>query len=295
MVSTKRNISLVVGTLVAVCAAGAAHATVITYNGFATTAGLTLTGNTSTPTTTDGTVLRLTAAAPGQSGAAYSTTPITLGSNATFSTTFSFRFTNHSSRPADGITFVLAASTTGLGSSGGGLGYGGVNNSVAVEFDTFNNGSADANSSNHVAIDTNGVLSDSAAAFPYGVSNCDTSTGVNGCMSNGDLWNVTIGYNGSALSVSVQDGNNTADNLISAYPINITSYLGGNTAYVGFTGGTGGSYENQDITTWSFSNTTQLAPTITPSVPEPSTLALMGAGLLCLIGVRQGRRTKLAR
>ena len=190
-------------------------------------------------------MLRLTPASSTQSGAAYSTNAISLGSNATFSTTFSFRFTSPSNPPADGITFVLAAGTSGLGSSGGGLGYVGVNNSVAVEFDTFSNGSADASSSNHVAIDTNGVLTDTAAAFPYGLQNCNASGA--GYMSNGDLWSVTIGYNATDLSVAMQDAANPVDNIISNYAINIASYLGTNNAYVGFTGGTGGSYENQAL------------------------------------------------
>ncbi len=279
-------------TTLALCAlllgAATARASVVTYNGFASTAGLTLVGNTTTTTTSDGTVLRLTAAAGGQSGAAYSTSAVALGTNATFSTTFDFRFTSPSAPPADGITFVLAASPTGLGSSGGGLGYGGVANSVAVEFDTYNNGAGDANSSNHVAIDTNGLLTDTAAAFPYGLQSC-TGSGT-GCMSNGDLWKVTIGYNGTDLSVAVQDGSQAVDNLISNYAINIASYLGTNNAYVGFTGSTGASYENQDITTWSFANTTQLAAPAT--VPEPSGLGVFAVGMaaLGLTGAARRRR-----
>ena len=265
--------------------ATAAQASVVTYSGFASTTGLTLVGSAVTTTTTDGTVLRLTPAVGGESGAAYSTSPVTLGSNDIFSTTFSFRFTNPSSpTPADGITFVLAASPSGLGSSGQGLGYGGVTNSLAVEFDTYNNGSGDANSSNHIAIDTNGVLTDTAAAFPYGLQDC-AGSGL-GCMSNGDLWNVTIGYTGTDLSVAVQDAGNPIDNIITAYPIDIATYLGTSAAYVGFTGSTGGSYENQDIVAWSFANTTQLAP---DPVSEPPGVAVLGVGLLVL-GVARRRR-----
>ncbi len=70
------------------------------------------------------------------------------------------------------------------------------------------------------------------------------------------------------------------DNLISNYAIHIASYLGTNNAYVGFTGSTGGSYENQDITTWSFANTTQLAGPAT--VPEPSGPVVFAAGAVAL-------------
>ena len=159
----------------AACIGGTAtsHATVVTYNGFSgSSSTLTYKGNATTASTSDGTVLRLTSATGGQAGAAYSTSAVALGSNATFSTTFKFRFTSPSSPPADGITFVLAANPTGLGSTGQGLGYGGVENSVAVEFDTYNNYphvSAEPNNNNHIAIDTNGNLTDFAAASPIRV------------------------------------------------------------------------------------------------------------------------------
>ena len=101
----------------AALAASAAQATSVTYNDFSSTAGLTLVGSTATAVTGDGSVLRITPAATGQAGAAYSTAPITLGPSDTFSTTFKFRFTNTGGiAPADGITFVLAANPSGLGS-----------------------------------------------------------------------------------------------------------------------------------------------------------------------------------
>jgi Bacterial lectin len=82
---------------------------------------------------------------------------------------FQFRFTDPGGiDPADGITFVLAATSTGLGAGGGQIGYGGVPNSVAIEFDTFNTGGGDGNSSNHVGIDTNGVLTDTSLTNVYG-------------------------------------------------------------------------------------------------------------------------------
>lgn len=270
--------------------ASAAHADVlVNYPNFDSTAGLTLVGSAAAAATGDGNVLRLTPAAGGQSAAAYSTTAITLGANATFSTTFKFRFTQPGGwDPADGITFVLAAAPTGLGSGGVGMGYQGVPNSVAIEFDTYNNtgyglGNDDGNSSNHVSIDTNGALGNASLQNVYGNASCGFPNGyppqndhsVFGCMSNGHVWSVTIGYDGSALSLSLQDGAGPVFVAFNDLPIDISSYLGTNQAYVGFTSGTGAGWENHDILSWQFANTTEL----TPPVPEPSTYALMLAGL----------------
>jgi len=262
--------------------AASAQATTITFANFAGACGTTLTcvGSATSPG-----VLRLTPAAVNQTGAAYSTTPITLGAGNIFSTIFQFQFTNTGGiNPADGITFVLAANPAGLGGAGGGLGYLGVPNSVAIEFDTFNNG--EVGGSNHVAVDTNGALNGTGVS-PYGV---DAPCVVNGnttpgCMSNTHVWTVGIGYDGTTLTVRVQDGAMAVQNIISM-PINIAAIMGTPNAFVGFTGGTGAGFENQDILNWQFANTTELIT----AVPEPATLTLLGLGTVGMGFYRRRRR-----
>jgi hypothetical protein len=276
-----------------------AHATLVAYNGFASTSGLSTAGSARTATTGDGTVMRLTSAAGYEGGAAYSTTPITLGSNATFSTNFSFRFTSPGGiNPADGIAFILSNSASGLGNNGYALGLptASTAKSVAIEFDTYNNGSIDGNSSNQVGIDLNGNAASVYANSVYGISNCAGSTYKSaGCMANGDLWNVNISYDGSKLTTTLSDPAKMANYVaINSYAIDIGSLLGTTTAYVGFTASTGSGYENQDIVNWQFANTTQLVAK-PGTVAEPSSLALLGLGAVGLGIARRRKRSQAAR
>jgi hypothetical protein len=230
-------------------------------------------------TATVGPVLRVTPATTGQHGAAYGTAAVTLGVGSTFSTSFQFRFTAAGGiAPADGITFVLAKSTTGLGGAGGGIGYLGVPDSVAIEFDTFNNGEVGA--SNHVGVNTGGVLANNGIS-PYGVSVCDFGTGHtgDGCMSNGHIWTVTITYDGMLLDVFLKDETLTELHIIDDLPIDVAAALGTSTAFVGFTSGTGAGFANHDILNWRFADTATLPPVDPGTIPVPATLALLGLGL----------------
>lgn len=295
---------------------GAAQsAVVINYSGGfpdCNTAELTCVGNPITPSTSSG-VLILTPGMGDQSGAAFSTTAIELGPNATFSTTFQFQFLPgvdsvdgpYGWDPADGITFILARDSSGLGGGGGGLGYDGILNSVAIEFDTWNNGGADNDSSNHVAVNTGGTLEAPIAyANPYGVTTClangqpgEINTR-NGCMSNGHVWSVTIGYDGGthALTVQVQDGA-LAPQLLFTANVDIVAALGYDPvndpepfqAFVGFTGGTGAGWEEHRILNWQFATDTTLSPEPPSGVPLPATSGLMALGLAAL-GIATTRR-----
>ncbi len=47
----------------------------------------------------------------------------------------------------------------------------------------------------------------------------------------------------------------TSDTFTQTWPINIPQTIGSNTAYIGFTGGTGGNTSSQKIESWSFTST----------------------------------------
>ena len=259
------------------------------YSDFSSTAGLTLNGNTTTPATGDGTVLRLTPAATSQSGTTFTTSQIALGAGAEFSTFFQFRLTSPGGiSPADGITFTLQTVNNNVGGAGGGLGYLGIPSSVAVEFDTFNNGPASGDpNGNHVAVDTGGALNGSGVIV-NGQSNCANVATVGGtpnCMANGDVWSVWIDYDGTNLRVALADNSLIRPADIINQAIDIPSFLGSTSAFVGFTGATGSGFENHDILNW------QLVQRFDPiePVPEPASWMLFGT-LMALFGFMYYRR-----
>ena len=266
-----------VGFVVAVTVCGAAsvgEATVVVFPDFSSTAGLTLNGTTAAVTTSDGHVLRLTSAGPSQSGSAFSSTTINAAS---FSTAFSFRISQaggsccdlSGDTGADGITFVVQSVSASIGGGGGGIGYQGITNSAAVEFDTWQN-SFDPDS-NHVGVDTNGNVTSLATQH------------VSPNFDDGNKWYAWIDYDGGLLSVRAnQTGVRPASALLS-YSLNIPALLGGNTAYVGFTSGTGADWGNHDILSWEYRDSFEPIG----GVPEPGTLGLLGAGIGALVARRR--------
>jgi hypothetical protein len=200
-------------------------------NGFNGT-GMTLNGK----ATYNGTRLRLTDGGASEASSAFASTPVNVQS---FATDFSFQLTNPN---ADGITFTVQGSApTALGVSGEGLGYGGMAGSVAVKFDIYNNFGEGINST--------GVYFNGADPSVPAIDM--TSSGVN--LHSGHVFNVHLGYGGTTLRMTITDASNSAATFTTSWGANIPSTLGKNTAYVGFTGSTGGTTATQEILSWTFS------------------------------------------
>jgi hypothetical protein len=205
-----------------------------------------------------GNVLELTDGGAYEGSSAFWTTPVNVQA---FTTNFTFQL---SSAVADGFTFTIQnAGTTAVGQLGGGLGYGvnpnggttgGIGKSVAIKFDIYSNSGEGS--------DSTGMFTNGAAPTNPAVSL--TSSGI--VLSSGDTIAAQLVYNGTTLTLNLTDTvtNNT---FTYAFTVNIPSIVGANTAYVGFTGGTGGSAAIQNVKTWTFtSGTTQVAadPTFNP-------------------------------
>ncbi len=231
-------------------------------------------------TATEGSVLRLVPAAVEQAGAAWA--PAQLSTAHDFVSTFTFQLgAGANGWRADGLAFLLAADPTGLGDAsryGGSMGFEGVTGTVAVEFDTFANGGEPA--ANHVAIDLDGVLGDLAITNPYGVTNCDIPT-TPGCLANGAVWTASVAYDaeGQTLTVTVQDGDNPAEIVISGFSVNLATAVGPQ-ATLGFGAGTGLGYMAHDLHSWRVTSA---------AVPEPASALAFAAGLAAL-GLSRRRR-----
>ncbi len=74
-----------------------------------------------------------------------------------------------------------------------------------------------------------------------------TASGVN--LHSGDILHAYITYDGTTLTLTLTDTVTNAS-FTTSTAIDIPTTVGGNTAYVGFTAGTGGLAATQEILNW---------------------------------------------
>jgi hypothetical protein len=212
----------------------------------------------------NGTRLQLTDSAVGyEVGSGFWTQKVNVQS---FTNDFSFQLTNP---VADGFTFTIQGiGPTAIGPAGGGLGYGpdasggsgGIASSMAVKFDIYGNAGEGSNSTGFY---TNGA----SPTMPA------TTLGNGVSLLSGHPFSVHMVYDGTTLTMKISDTTNTALTFTTSWPVNIPAIVGGNTAYVGFTGATGGSTAIQEILSWTYSNSTK-----TPIVYQTSNLVAVSSG-----------------
>jgi hypothetical protein len=157
-----------------------------------------------------------------------------------FITNFIIRFEQTN---ADGGVFLIQnSSSNALGGTGGAIGYSNIGTSVAIRFDTFDG----------AGIFSTDVLTNGNIPSGLGASGVLNST--LGLTAGGTFnFNVAVTYNGTILSYTITNIAN-GSNFTSNATVNIPTVVGANTAWVGFTGATGGATELQFINSWNFKN-----------------------------------------
>lgn len=192
--------------------------------------------------------IRLCDAAGGEQGAVWLTNPVTINNNSKFSTHFVVNFTDLSTTPADGMTFIVQGNgnTAITNDVGVGVGYKGITNSIGVELDFWPN--AFDSSGNTMAILSGGIHDSEHAEVdnPNGVTLVDSREKHVWIDFDGpnNVVKAYISYN----HIKPSTAQATFD--FDTVPTSLTSLLGGTNAWFGFGSATGSEYSITRIRAW---------------------------------------------
>ena len=158
--------------------------------------------------------------------------------------TVNFTYTqNNPTNPGDGFTFGFQnASTAAVGTAGNAFGYGGITPSFVVAVNLY-----------------------SAGGYPVGMTFFQDGTVVTAnfvtptggvSVANGVPINFAMTYNGTTFTVTLTQVNGgVTDTYTTSIAVNLPTLLGSASAFIGFTGGTGGNTATQDITNFNYAVT----------------------------------------
>jgi hypothetical protein len=179
--------------------------------------------------------LQLTDGGTDEAGSAFFTQPVNVQS---FTTDFTFQLSNPL---ADGITFTIQnVGPTALGGYGSGLGFVTIQKSIAIKFDLYNN-SGEGPDSTGLYLSGN---------LPTNIGSINLSnTPIN--LHSGDYMNAHITYDSINLTLTITN-DVSLESWSYSWPVNIPALVGGNTAWVGFTGSTGAQTSSQKVTYWTY-------------------------------------------
>lgn len=177
-----------------------------------------------------------------------------------FYASFSYQLYSGANGGANGATFCIQNDPRGAaaeGEGGSGLGVGAtspvtpvgtspITPSVEVEFNIY---AANGLGGVGISVCTNGNVTNVVSTSPV-------------VLNSGDIINVDLEYLAGVLTIDLTDST-AGTEFTMTENVNIPATVGGTTAYVGFTGSTGGSASSQAITDFNFESIPAL--TIKPS------------------------------
>ncbi len=229
----------------------------LSYGDFSSTAGLTLVGSAS-PTTTR---LRLTPNTQNQVGGVWA------NARQNVTAPFTTEFTVRMSGGGEGMAFVIQRqAVNALGGGGDQLGFGGLTNTIAIEFDTAGSLIPQDPTDNHTSVHTGGA---GAVDANFSSSVGTTSTLVD--LDSNDLRTIRVEYVPGLLQVFVDD---VVTTLQLELDIAATLSLADGTAWVGFTAANSTMSQITEVVSWSFDEessvpTGNVAPAA-PNINEPA-------------------------
>jgi autotransporter-associated beta strand protein len=187
--------------------------------------------------------------------------------------TASFVYQTSGNMQADGVTFTLqnspaGAAALGPNAAGSNLGYYGIAPSAALQLNIYTG-------------DPGGV----GSAFTNGGTlSAYTSTGpVN--LASGDPIQVMLSYDGSNLVENLVDQTTVQTYSTTYSGVNLAALTGGTSAYVGFTGATGGEFAIQTISNFTF--VAGLGNGNPSGLPATTALTISKSGVFDLGGANQ--------
>ena len=126
---------------------------------------------------------------------------------------------------ADGVTFCIQnQAVTAVGGAGGGLGYSGITPSFALALNIY------SGQTRGIAFFQNGTVTTPFSPILPNV----------GVGDNTNAIQVVVNYDGTTVKATLTD-TVTGLSVVTNYTVNLPSLLGASTAWVGFTGGDGGT------------------------------------------------------
>jgi hypothetical protein len=194
--------------------------------------------------------VRLTPDVPQRTGAAWLPTKQQVQDG--FTATFDWQISRARAVGGDGFAFVIQnTSDVALGDGANGMGYSGIANSIAVEFDTTQNppeewgGTRGDPNANHLSVQSRGTMPNSADPT-YSLGTTTTLP----VLSDGAVHRVQITYVPGALTIFLDDFTTP----VLTVPVDLATTLGlsDGQAWVGFTAATGGRSQVHDIRAFSF-------------------------------------------